>query len=673
MEQTSWYGKAVLEECLRLRKSLQPISEQYHGPLEQAAAGNTLYPFVLLLGNHSSGKSSFINYILNRKVQMTGVAPTDDNFTIIGHGEEDIDRSGPAFVGSDLGFDGLRNFGPVLVNHTQLKVRSDIAVKDFMLVDTPGMIDSPVSRNSIEENLMDRGYNFENVCRWYAERADVILLFFDPDKPGTTGETLSILTNSLVGFDHKLLIILNKADQFRRIHDFARAYGSLCWNLSKVIPRKDLPRIHTMCLPSHALTQQPSEVVPNSDDAPPSPTAITTTATTATATVGHTPSNNNSGKSFFDQGILDLEEGRTEVIREAFNAPKRRVDNEISRLYENVTALNMHLHIVDEIARLYHDELWRARLWSFGSLALSVGAMVGVHMLCDRLAATATASASVPDSPSSSPSTGASSTGATTAKAAAASGSIINPSTAGKLEPSLALRSAANIPTATKSISIKDLIVNNRQVLLLSTGAVGTLTTAAITLWRYTSLHYHLQAYKKRSTFEDIVKTLYAKELTANDAFTTAVASQVIEHMPVNVTPVVIQTLQRVPKKDFLALNRIIHDDIANLRRRASPSFPVISPPPKHSAMDGFGSVHATYTPVTPLNRRAEDGEDGGDEAEAYSTTVDVGERSSVRTGGSDRGSDRGSERGSDRGGSERGDSVERATVSEDEHETVSV
>jgi len=68
----------------------------------------------------------------------------------------------------------------------------------------------------------------------HAERADVILLFFDPDKPGTTGETLSILTNSLAGMDHKLHIILNKADQFRKIHDFARAYGSLCWNLSKV-------------------------------------------------------------------------------------------------------------------------------------------------------------------------------------------------------------------------------------------------------------------------------------------------------------------------------------------------------------------------------------------------------------------------------------------------------
>lgn len=93
------------------------------------------------------------------------------------------------------------------------------------------------------------------VCRWFAERADVILLFFDPDKPGTTGETLSILTNSLSGLEHKLHIVLNKADQLKNIHDFARAYGALCWNLSKVILRKDLPKIHTICLPSPHLNQ----------------------------------------------------------------------------------------------------------------------------------------------------------------------------------------------------------------------------------------------------------------------------------------------------------------------------------------------------------------------------------------------------------------------------------
>lgn len=55
------------------------------------------------------------------------------------------------------------------------------------------------------------------VVRWFAERADIVLLFFDPDKPGTTGETLSILLHSLGGMDHKLMIVLNKADQFEKV------------------------------------------------------------------------------------------------------------------------------------------------------------------------------------------------------------------------------------------------------------------------------------------------------------------------------------------------------------------------------------------------------------------------------------------------------------------------
>jgi polynucleotide 5'-kinase involved in rRNA processing len=40
------------------------------GPLEKSNQKNTILPFVFLLGNHSSGKSSFVNYILQRKVTI---------------------------------------------------------------------------------------------------------------------------------------------------------------------------------------------------------------------------------------------------------------------------------------------------------------------------------------------------------------------------------------------------------------------------------------------------------------------------------------------------------------------------------------------------------------------------------------------------------------------------
>ena len=136
-------------------------------------------------------------------------------------------------------------------------------------------------------------------------------IFFDPDKPGTTGETLSILLHSLGGMDHKLLIVLNKADQFKKIHDFARAYGSLCWNLSKVIPRKDLPRIFTMCLP-----------VDKSKE-----TTMSSGQSTAEA---------------LDQGALaDLHQTRDDVLAEVMKAPKRRIDNVITNLHDSVHLLLM--------------------------------------------------------------------------------------------------------------------------------------------------------------------------------------------------------------------------------------------------------------------------------------------------------------------------------------------
>jgi Dynamin family len=84
-------------------------------------------PFVFLVGNHSSGKSTFINYVLGRNVQTAGVAPTDDCFTIIAPGPVDRDQDGNAVTGDpDLGFASLRIFGPTLQHHTVLKIRSGI-------------------------------------------------------------------------------------------------------------------------------------------------------------------------------------------------------------------------------------------------------------------------------------------------------------------------------------------------------------------------------------------------------------------------------------------------------------------------------------------------------------------------------------------------------------------
>eukprot|EP00934_Nitzschia_sp_Nitz4_P001185 Nitzschia sp. Nitz4//scaffold40_size135432//5590//7146//NITZ4_003226-RA/size135432-processed-gene-0.1-mRNA-1//1//CDS//3329551165//1185//frame0 len=331
--------EAILDECKGLYGSLTGLNEKLGGTaIPPPSDRGTSLPFCLLVGNHSSGKSSFINYILKRNIQKAGVAPTDDTFTVIAPGP-DRDSDGPTLVGDpDYGFASLRQFGPTLIHHTQLKLR-DSHLK-FMLVDSPGMIDAPSNFNQTSNNnSMDRGYDFQGVVRWLAQRADIVLLFFDPDKPGTTGETMSVLLNSLSGMDHKLLIVLNKADQFHKIHDFARAYGSLCWNLSKVIPRKDLPPIFTMSLPN----DQQGE------------------------------------KTSLSASLSDLEHTRDDVVEQVMKAPQRRIDNVITNLYDSTSMLMLYSKIWNDVVTRYSREWRSCRLQETGWCTAGAVAVGGMH------------------------------------------------------------------------------------------------------------------------------------------------------------------------------------------------------------------------------------------------------------------------------------------------------
>ncbi|MEM1143388.1 MAG: dynamin family protein, partial [Pseudomonadota bacterium] len=177
--------------------TIDPVANRFAFARRQTAGEISGPPLVLMLGNHSSGKSTFINYLIGEDVQKTGLAPTDDGFTILAYGETRDDRDGPGLVNNpELPYTGLKHFGDDLVKHLRMKRRPVELLRNVILVDSPGMIDEAKEESG-------RGFDFPGVVQWFAERADVVLMFFDPDKPGTTGETLQVFNESLRGIDHK--------------------------------------------------------------------------------------------------------------------------------------------------------------------------------------------------------------------------------------------------------------------------------------------------------------------------------------------------------------------------------------------------------------------------------------------------------------------------------------
>lgn len=274
-------------------------------------------PRVLFLGNHSSGKSSFINYIAGADIQESGMAPTDDGFTLVTHGEEEETLDGQTLVSHpELDYQELASLGPEFLAKLCFKTYPSENLRQLTLIDSPGMIDSASSHQL-------RSYDFRECIRRFAESADLILFFFDPDKPGTTGEAISIFTKQLVGIDHKLLIVLNKVDLFDNIRDFARTYGTLCWNLSKTIPTKDTPRIYTTYLPGFATR-------PLEENAKPIP-------------------------------LEDFDISRDEVVSEIMRAPARRADNLVSGLLSHARRLSVHVKVCLEAVLAYRRLV--SRLW----------------------------------------------------------------------------------------------------------------------------------------------------------------------------------------------------------------------------------------------------------------------------------------------------------------------
>ncbi|CAL8248215.1 unnamed protein product [Merluccius merluccius] len=193
-----------------LRESHKLYVDSDHGLVSIASSvGVRLLPprkkiFVMIMGNHSAGKSSFINWYIEEHIQKTGVAIETQGFTFITSGRKRESLTGNATLHLYPHFRALLEFKGV-TDYLSAEISTSKQKKFSLLtfVDTPGLVDGD----------MVYPFNVNSAITWLGEQADLVFVFFDPMGQALCKRTLNIVEQLSDKCGDKLNFYLSKADE----------------------------------------------------------------------------------------------------------------------------------------------------------------------------------------------------------------------------------------------------------------------------------------------------------------------------------------------------------------------------------------------------------------------------------------------------------------------------
>ena len=214
-------------------------------------------PMVLLIGQYSVGKTSFIRYLLECDYQgmRVGPEPTTDKFISVMYGDtERVIPGNAAAVSSDLPFRSLQQFGSGFLSRFEVVQVPSPVLQSITFIDTPGVL-------SGEKQRLNRTYDFAEVIHYFADRADRILILFDAHKLDISDEMKDAIEALRVGVNVTSHVGKRRqgacgAEQGRQRRQAAvdahvslwhiceRSYGALMWSLGRVIRNPEVTRVY---------------------------------------------------------------------------------------------------------------------------------------------------------------------------------------------------------------------------------------------------------------------------------------------------------------------------------------------------------------------------------------------------------------------------------------------
>ena len=159
---------------------------------------------ILLIGNHSAGKSSFINWYIEETVQRTGVAIETQGFTLVTSGKKRESLTGAATVHL---YPQLKNLSEIdncleYVN-TEITTSKQKQFNLITFIDTPGLVDGD----------MKYPFDVNNAILWFGDVTDLIFVFFDPIGQALCKRTLNLVEMLNEHHGNKIHFHLSKADE----------------------------------------------------------------------------------------------------------------------------------------------------------------------------------------------------------------------------------------------------------------------------------------------------------------------------------------------------------------------------------------------------------------------------------------------------------------------------